>query len=159
MASNIMSRRSQFVSGEIWRMGLVSYSSSRSKSTSISSSVGILPCEARRSFQHMILARTAKSLGSMAFRSSLAYTAKCGKSFTITAIPRVHTVEELSRNSESKRLLIRGSFGRILAAFEKDGEEAKRSRKTRSCSRAEGAAKCMSISLRRSLKSRRFRRP
>ena len=154
-----MSRRSQFVSGEIRRIGLVSYSSSRSNSTSNSSPVEILSFEARRSFQHIILARTARSVGSMAFRSSLAYTAKYGKSFTITVTPRVHTVEELSRNSESRRLCIRGRFGRTLAALEKDGEETNISRKTRSCRRAEGVAKCMLTSLKRSLKHRKLRRP
>jgi hypothetical protein len=123
--------------------------------------VGILPFGVRLSFQHIILARTAKSSGSMAFRSSLAYTAKYGKSFTVTVMPRVHAVEELSKNRDRRRLRIRGVFGRILAAFEKYGEEAKKSRKIKSCNRAEGVAKCILISLRRSLKTKyqNVRRP
>lgn len=52
----------------------------------------------------------------------------------------VHTVDELSKNSEYCKLSIRGSFGRILAAEGKDGAETKIFSRASNWSRDEGVA-------------------
>jgi hypothetical protein len=79
------------------RTGFVSYSSSRSKSTSVASPKLF---EAGLSFQHMILARMAKSFGSIGDKSSRVYTAKKGRIFTSSVTPNVAAVDELSKKRE-----------------------------------------------------------
>jgi hypothetical protein len=56
--------------------------------------------EAGLSFQHMILARIAKSLGSIDDKSSRVCTAKKGKTFTSNVTPNVAAVDELSKKRE-----------------------------------------------------------
>lgn len=151
VALNIMSRRCHLISGWIVRMGFVSRSSSFSNSISTPPSGTIRPLDARLSFQHIILARIAKSSGSMRLSTSRAWTAKNGSIFTINVVPRVQAVEELSRNNDSIRLLSRGRCVRTTAVFSNDGPQVNAFKSERSWSRVVGIWKCLSISSRRSL--------
>lgn len=149
VVSNTISSRSHLMWSATRRGGLVSVSNSRSKSTSTSSSTAILAFAARRSFQHIILARIANNLGSIAFRSFGAYTAKNGSSLTINVTPRVHAVDELSRNNDRSRLFMSGCFIRIGTELPKDGPHVRRFNRLKSWRREDGVAKCLLISSKR----------
>ena len=149
MVSKTISRRSHLMCFAIRRGGFVSVSSSRSKSTSTSSSTGILAFEARLSFQHIILARMANKLGSMAFKSLGVCTAKNGNSLTINVTPSVHAVDELSKNNDRSRLFMSGWFIRISTAFPNDGPHVRRFKRLKSWRREDDIAKCLLISSKR----------
>lgn len=151
VALNIISRRSHLILGWTVRTGFVSRSSSFSNSISTPPSGIIRPLDARLSFQHITLARIAKSSGSIFLTTSRAWTAMKGSSFTISVMPSVQAVEELSRNSDNIRLFNSGRCVRTITVFSNDGPQVNAFRSDRSWSRVVGIWKCLSISSRRSL--------